>query len=582
MERRAHKQSSSKQLLSKTKNKSTRSPGCTSRRSGVKLQSCAQKNQKLFKKHDRHVSSTGGQSVAAESWQSPEHASRLGSITPDMEERDQPLRSEASKDSSGVQEDSVLAKYIERFRHGLPQSRKQRQPVTPVSGEEQEPLWWMFHSSSPCGKQTKTLHKDDHDSAVTHDGSVTLFSDTSQEELEDSDVLQLQDRASRLILENEEDLNTGSVHVSSGGLGFSDFSSPVSVDEFMPQPLTPGLMKPAKSNSDSIHAFQKSFLPTLTPPTRPEEDILFQWRLRRKLEQARDQCLQSSSFPGSTFSWQAPRLTDTPGSGLISKQQTTCQSADSSQTVDHPHAAALQPEAHRQTPPAYVVSSSSVPPSVSNVPPHTHLLCDVLPCPVQLHLKEKQSITQKSAHKTIQVPDSSAICLGEHSRSSPHASPGATEGEELSHQQIPQKAKTKEPEKTGAPKQKRRSARERCQKKMTPREESQEFPAVYEPPPSPVHVAMGQVVSEVLFPVSSISPDHTIPPAKKSPVSSCEALNSLEVISQLLQEAEDSDEKEFENDPLLQVLRQQRKWVKNQIRNVDVMLNEFPEEQQVI
>lgn len=140
MERRAHKQSSSKQLLSKTKNKSvsikdnfinifvvksiltitsyflyflqTRSPGCTSRRSGVKLQSCAQKNQKLFKKHDRHVSSTGGQSVAAESWQSPEHASRLGSITPDMEERDQPLRSEASKDSSGVQEDSVLAKCV--------------------------------------------------------------------------------------------------------------------------------------------------------------------------------------------------------------------------------------------------------------------------------------------------------------------------------------------------------------------------------------------------------------------------------------------------------------------------------------
>lgn len=141
------------------------------------------------------------------------------------------------------------------------------------------------------------------------------------------------------------------------------------------------------------------------------------------------------------------------------QQQTTCQSADSSQTVDHPHAAALQPEAHRQTPPAYVVSSSSVPPSVSNVPPHTHLLCDVLPCPVQLHLKEKQSITQKSAHKTIQVPESSALCLGEHSRSSPHASPGATEGEELSHQQIPQKAKTKEPEKTGAPKQKRRSAR---------------------------------------------------------------------------------------------------------------------------
>lgn len=33
----------------------------------------------------------------------------------------------------------------------------------------------------------------------------------------------------------------------SGGLGFSGFSSPVSVDEFMPQPLTPGLMKPGEA-----------------------------------------------------------------------------------------------------------------------------------------------------------------------------------------------------------------------------------------------------------------------------------------------------------------------------------------------
>lgn len=93
----------------------TRSPGCPSRRSSAKLPSIAQRNQDLLKKHDRHFSSTGGQSVAAESWQSPDRASRLGSNTPDMEEAEQPVRSEASKDSSGVQEDSVLAKYVPRF-----------------------------------------------------------------------------------------------------------------------------------------------------------------------------------------------------------------------------------------------------------------------------------------------------------------------------------------------------------------------------------------------------------------------------------------------------------------------------------
>ncbi|RVE62501.1 hypothetical protein OJAV_G00157840 [Oryzias javanicus] len=545
-ERRANKQPSSKHPMSKAKNKTTRSPGCPSRSSSAKLPSNAQRNQDLLKKHDRHFSSTGGQSVAAESRQSPDRGSRLGSKTPDMEEAEQPVRSEASKDSSGVQEDSVLAKYIERFRHGLPQSRTQRQLGTSVSGEEQELLWWKFHSSSPFITQTKTLQIDDHDSPVSnqhlYDGSITLFSDTSQGDLEDSNVLQLQDRAGRLILENEDDLNTGSVHVSSDGLGFSSFSSPASVDEPVRQPLTRSLMKPARTNSDSIHAFQKSFLPTLTPPTRPEEDILFQWRLRRKLEQARE----SSSLHGSTLSWQPPRLSHPPASELMSKQQTaTSQSAEGSHSDDHPNVIALQPEAHRQIPPAlpaYVVSSSSLPQS-----------------------------------------------LGSHLTSSPHTSPGAVEGEELSHPKIPEKdknAQTKEPEKTGATKHKRKSARERCPKKVTsPKEQLQRershesCPADYEPPPSPVHIALGQAVSEVLFPVS---PDPTVTTAKKIPISPCEAQNSLEVISQLLQEAEDSDEKEFENDPLLQVLRQQRKWVKAQIRDVDSMLSEFPEGQEVI
>jgi len=69
----------------------------------------------------------------------------------------------------------------------------------------------------------------------------------------------------------------------------------------------------AKDSSESVRAvsFQKSVIPNLSPPTRPEEDILFQWRLRRKMEQAREwpQSLQRSSFHGSTLSWQNPSLT---------------------------------------------------------------------------------------------------------------------------------------------------------------------------------------------------------------------------------------------------------------------------------
>lgn len=65
--------------------------------------------------------------------------------------------------------------------------------------------------------------------------------------------------------------------------------------------------------TDSVQAvsFQKpSVIPPLVPSTRREDDILFQWRLRRKIEQAREwpRSLQHSSLHGPTFSWQMPSL----------------------------------------------------------------------------------------------------------------------------------------------------------------------------------------------------------------------------------------------------------------------------------
>lgn len=56
---------------------------------------------------------------------------------------------------------------------------------------------------------------------------------------------------------------------------------------------------------DSIQAISPSVIPTLAPPTRPEEDILFQWRLRRKMEKAKEwhQSLQHSSQQGFTLGW---------------------------------------------------------------------------------------------------------------------------------------------------------------------------------------------------------------------------------------------------------------------------------------
>lgn len=40
-------------------------------------------------------------------------------------------------------------------------------------------------------------------------------------------------------------MSDGSIHVSSEGLGCSDFSSPPSIEELLRRPLIPGAIKPA-------------------------------------------------------------------------------------------------------------------------------------------------------------------------------------------------------------------------------------------------------------------------------------------------------------------------------------------------
>lgn len=59
------------------------------------------------------------------------------------------------------------SRYIERFRHGRPQSRKERQLRASAIGEEQEPFWWMSPSYlPPSSTPTKTTHKGIYSLAV--------------------------------------------------------------------------------------------------------------------------------------------------------------------------------------------------------------------------------------------------------------------------------------------------------------------------------------------------------------------------------------------------------------------------------
>ncbi|XP_031708420.1 proline and serine-rich protein 3 isoform X3 [Anarrhichthys ocellatus] len=655
------------QSLSKKNNNTTLSPVRSNPRSSSRLQTLCPETQQLFEQRQQRFAATDGQPVFAESWPSTECGLSPSSATTssDMETpKPQSARAGKPADSSepGVQQDSVLAKYIDRFRHGQPQSRQERQQSPSADGEKQQPFWWISPSSLPCSSTpTKTTDKDsiqplkeDHGLAIfspagqhRHDRSLSpcrgslsvsafMLSDISHGEFDDTDIQHLQEKAGRLLLRGECSPSDGSIPVSSEGLECSDFSSPVSVYEPVRRPLIPS----------------SSVVPPLAPPTRREEDILFQWRLRRKMEQAREgsQSLQHSSLHGPTFSWQAPSSSHPSASGQAYKQHQITQPPEFSQKSTRPHIPAHRPqtkEAHGSCPqasdptpfPAFVVSGSSIsqPQAIAHVPAHMHLLCDVLPCPIQSsrasthqHLSESidESQTKVVCEKT-QVPGNSMNTFTDgRSRErmpSPPASSGAIGRAELIRHKRSERNKKEKNEKKTAPsfrKQKkstrytvdrehddgpgptnRNFSHQNIPKIVLPwaeqrqQEGSQGFSSESStgdqaPPPSPIHSALGQVVSEVLFPsvdpsptqrtpVTSVSPPCTASPPPQSSVPPCNAQNSMEVISQLLQEAEDSDEKEFEDDPLLQVLRKQRKWVKEQISEVDSILNEFLDEQQV-
>lgn len=618
--KRAHYHPSRKQTLSKKEKKITLSPVRLHQRSNHPRRSLNRESQQLIENCD--FPARDGQHLFTEIWPSTECES-----SPDRN-----VHFPATlPDKLSAKEDSVLAKYVERFRHGRPQSREERQQMTSTDAEEQIPFWWMSRSSAPSSTPTKSVDKDRHDSTAyspppQHHRSFNAASDCSQGEFDDTEILQLQERASRLLLRGEPSSSDGSIPVSSDGVGCSDFSSPVSVDEPLRQPLNPSFMKPtaAKVSPDWAPAAtsQKSVIPTVTPPTRPEEDILFQWRLRRKMEQARglSQSVKQSGLHDSAFSWQASSLVDTSASGLPHMQQSS-QPPQFSERDAHPLMAAPAPS--RPQPLAAVVPSpSSVfeTQALSHVPAHMHLLCDVLPCPNRSSLANReQNVSQKfseprtkAAHYKTQASESSSStddgliidCL----QSSLHASRGNEKGKVPSRQKVLDKKKkkklvTKEPDQKMAlpSRQQRKPARHSSSLSLSTKimsleeqhqhDESEEVhiercSTEHVPPSSPVHAALGQVVSEVLFPpVAQKTPPSVSTPKKISP-SQCTlppyvTQNSLEVISQLLQEAEDSDGKEFEDDPLLQVLRHQRKWVKDQIREVDMMLNEFLEEQPV-
>ncbi|XP_070587145.1 proline and serine-rich protein 3-like [Erythrolamprus reginae] len=512
-----------------------------------------------------------------ESWPSTERSS--SSLTPEGK-KDLPAQQsseaktlEAQKlPDSASDSESIIAKYIERFRYGKPTDRKERLASTGGSTE----FWWLSHSFLLDGENSKkeaSLFSDNSQSEVRSSLFSPILTQAALGEMQaasafDTETVNLQERAARILSRSISPLSSFRP-VSSGGFDSTATSTNPNSTPDLPQDT---LQHPAahQVKESLVLPYQTTPVSNIAHALKPEDDILFQWRLRRKMEEAskavaamppevwRNLCFQSTCTSGNMEREVLKSIKPTPRRDTDQKVLSTSEphlDIKYTQSQCHSCSCAGMPRdgvTFRQPPEITSPSNEIVvmggpecrdEPIVKDPTPQKDHIPDHLESSPSRPAKANESLGQTtSPHVQQAAPSEQGTHLELRRR------PGLCRDKQSQAKPIPD------------PRQSTRSSTKHSVQRVLSEVVAERL---FSPPDSPAlprdkpKRSSRTLGPEEALPKNVVTPSHP---------------QLLNMAAQLLEQAEDSDGLEFEDDPLLQVLRGQRESLRNKLRAVDFQI----------